>query len=653
MDADFWYIVGRWLGDGWTMRRKSRNNNLSRVVISCNHKYVDYLKERIERCFHCNIARERTATKFHILNKEFATFLEQFGHGASGKFVPQFVIDLPIHLLKSFIDGYLESDGCITQNSWKFSSVSRKLIYGMAQCIMKVYKCPVSVYRCCRPESHVIEGRTVSQKDTYDLVCRFTDHCQGFFENGYVWYLIRSVENTGTMETVYDISVADSHSFVVNNCIVHNCQSISIAGKQNGMTLMCDNCGHKIEITKEIYEKLKHHETYFCPECGHELKLTRSGLFFEALRIIEETKPKVAIAENVKNLTGKKFATQFATVLSSLDYAGYNNYWKVLNAKDYGVPQNRERVFIVSIRKDVDNGRFEFPKGFPLTKRLKDVLEDTVDEKYYLNTGAAENLLKQIIEKYAITDKEPVDGSVNDPHVKTVSNCIKARYDNGISNFKSDGMAVVERCGTDKINMLGMLDMKGAEQVRRVYDTNGIAPTLNTMQGGNRQPKIVVNDTIIDDTQGFDGIRVYDGISPTLRAGRSGLKTCVSQDDKSNADPFIVASRGRYVKDANGTVSTEQKLEPNCTGMSNTLTTVQKDNLVAVPVCDVSGDITYFRVRKLTPRECYRLMDFDDSDFEKACAVNSNTQLYKQAGNSIVVSVPYYIFKELFRAGIL
>ena len=113
--------------------------------------------------------------------------------------------------------------------------------------------------------------------------------------------------------------------------------------------------------------------------------LTRSGLFFKALDVIEYCKPKVAIAENVKNLVGKKFKPQFDIVLDSLDKVGYNNYWKVLNSKDYGIPQNRERVFIVSIRKDIDNELFEFPKPYSLEKRLKDFLEPHVDEKYYLS----------------------------------------------------------------------------------------------------------------------------------------------------------------------------------------------------------------------------------------------------------------------------
>ena len=132
------------------------------------------------------------------------------------------------------------------------------------------------------------------------------------------------------------------------------CQDISIAGLQKGFK---DDDGN----------------------------LTRSGLFFDALRIIEQVQPKIAIAENVKNLVNKSFEKQFEVVLKSLEKAGYNNYWKVLNAKDYGVPQNRERVFIISIRKDVDSGVFQFPQPFTLSKGLKDVLEPNVDEKFYIS----------------------------------------------------------------------------------------------------------------------------------------------------------------------------------------------------------------------------------------------------------------------------
>lgn len=116
---------------------------------------------------------------------------------------------------------------------------------------------------------------------------------------------------------------------------------------------------------------------------------TRSGLLYEVQRLLEKaretsTLPKYLMLENVKNLVGKKFKPQFDEWLAWLDELGYNTYYKVLNAKDYGVPQNRERVFAISIRKDIDNGKFEFPQPFDNGVRLKDILEDNVDEKYYL-----------------------------------------------------------------------------------------------------------------------------------------------------------------------------------------------------------------------------------------------------------------------------
>ena len=147
------------------------------------------------------------------------------------------------------------------------------------------------------------------------------------------------------------------------------CQSLSVAGKLHGFE--------------------------------HNGKKTRSGLFFDALRIIEEAQPKVAICENVKNLTGKRFQNEFKIVLDSLSEAGYNNYWKVLDAQDYGVPQHRERVFVVSIRKDLDKGNFDFPNPIELTKCMDDYLlpDEEVEEKYYKKTEGAMNLIKEFKER--------------------------------------------------------------------------------------------------------------------------------------------------------------------------------------------------------------------------------------------------------------
>ncbi len=127
---------------------------------------------------------------------------------------------------------------------------------------------------------------------------------------------------------------------------------------------------------------------------------TRSGLLYQVQRLLEVAKeegtlPKYLLLENVKNLVGKKFKSQFDNWLFYLDQLGYDTYWEVLNAKNYGIPQNRERVFAVSIRKDL-NQKYEFPKAKVLTKKLADVLEDEVDEKYYLSQDKVNSFIKNL-----------------------------------------------------------------------------------------------------------------------------------------------------------------------------------------------------------------------------------------------------------------
>lgn len=254
------------------------------------------------------------------------------------------------------------------------------------------------------------------------------------------------------------------------------CQDISLAGKQKGMF-------------------------------NDDGTQTRSGLFFEALRIIEATKPKIAIAENVKNLTGKKFKEQFELVLKSLEEAGYSNYWKVLNAKDYGIPQNRERVFIISIRKDIDKG-YEFPEPFPLKLRLKDMLDDEVDESFYISDERTKSLQRDLINKDTLMlDVCQYKREGHPREYNEVSPTLSAR------DYKDP-----------RLIQVGNLDIKGQDIIKRVYSSNGLSPTMDTCSGGSRMPKVLIEGTVIDDTQGFDGTRYYDNVSPSLRASRSGLK---------------------------------------------------------------------------------------------------------------------------------
>lgn len=161
-----------------------------------------------------------------------------------------------------------------------------------------------------------------------------------------------------------DVSAIDAANLPPVDAVVYGfpCQDISIAGTKRGFR---DENGAK----------------------------TRSGLFYDALRIIETTKPRFAIAENVKHLTSASMKPVFDAVLSGLEHAGYNNYWAVLNAADYEIPQDRRRVLIVSIRKDVDNRGFRFPDHVPLKTRMGDFLDDAVPESYYLSDDKLRNVI--------------------------------------------------------------------------------------------------------------------------------------------------------------------------------------------------------------------------------------------------------------------
>ena len=380
-------------------------------------------------------------------------------------------------------------------------------------------------------------------------------------------------------------------------------------------------------------------------------KGTRSGLLYECEKIIEAKKPKYLLLENVKNLVGKKFKPQFDEWLEYLEGLGYTNYWQVLNAKDYGVPQNRERVFVVSILGD--HKPYKFADKIPLDKCIVDILEDEVDEKYYLS--------KEIQKRFKLTNQNKNIIGTTKPDFRTIGQRDLVYDKNGImgalvaTDYKQPKQIA-------EINQLGMLDIKGNEQVRRVYGADGISPTLNTMQGGNRQPKILIPQAtkkgyIEMDLPGVCDLsypnsktrrgRVQEGgkVSPTLTAASQDI-CYIEYKGKQIELPCIGASRGRNPENPSSRIPgepTEQQLEINTKGTSNTITTVQKDNYAIQ---------TDFRIRKLTPRECFRLMGMRDNDIDKIQAAGiSNTQQYKMAGNSIVVNVLEAIFKNLFMEG--
>lgn len=406
---------------------------------------------------------------------------------------------------------------------------------------------------------------------------------------------------------------------------------------------------------------------------------TRSSLLWEVERILTELKEsdspllQILFMENVPAVHNKKNLPDFQKWIQFLEQLGYHSFYHDLNAKDYGVPQSCNRCFMFSFLDDV---RYEFPAPFSLENPLSALLEKEVDEKYYIKAEKAEKLIKDLIAKNILSDTNKSSKSFND---------------NDSIKQKEEKTSFID----SKIKQIGNLverENYANPQVGRVYSSDGISPTLSTMQCGDRQPKVIVKSNIcIDDTQGFEVIpRVYDNITPSLRSQRSGLKT-------------IVATHGEYVEAKAKML--EQQLEHQ--------TTVQKDNLVLENIvindrgfkdkepqisqgyaptlrAEFHGNLpkivervgqisnegsqcgtvfsdqglaptivagshgyanqhiyTAYQIRKLTPLECFRLMGVSDDDALKMMAINSNTQCYKQAGNSIVVDVMIEMFKKL------
>ena len=288
------------------------------------------------------------------------------------------------------------------------------------------------------------------------------------------------------------------------------------------------------EVTDEEFRKLRGKVDIICGGfpcqafsiAGNQLGFedARGTLFYEIARAAEQVKPRYLFLENVRNLLSHDKGKTFARMLKILDELGYDVEWQVLNSKNFGVPQNRERVFIIGHLRGECTYRV-----FPIRGK---------DKK--LNT----------------------DGEVNQ-----------------VGNIgKSDNFG-------------------GNPQVTRVYDINGISPTLNTMQGGGREPKILVREAT---KQGYAVADVGDSIN--------------------FSHPNSKPRRGRVGKN-----------------IANTLLTSDEQGVV----------LSDYKIRKLTPRECWRLQGFPDWAFDKAQAVNSNSQLYKQAGNSVTVNVIEEIAKRL------
>lgn len=395
-----------------------------------------------------------------------------------------------------------------------------------------------------------------------------------------------AIHNEDGSKNLGDITKVDETKLEPFNMICGGspCQDFSVAGKQKGSVWTCKDCGHEYNpLTVHWSERDK------CPCCGsNNIEKTRSSLLVEYLRVIRANKPNFGMYENVKNIVGKQFKDTFKMFTDELDEYGYNVYWKVLNAKDYGIPQNRERVYLIFIKKELDNGKFTYPEPFDNGMRLKDILEENVDEKFYISEDKVQRFLTNLNNEDALLyDACQVKREGKSREYNDFCPTLTAR------DYKDPRLV-----NDNRVKQLGNIVSTGNwdnPQRGRIYSSEGCSPALNCCGGGGLEPKIVQLGNVNPSGKGMNG-NVFDenGLAPTLTTNKGeGNKIAIRQ---------------------------VHKIEP--------------------PI----------RIRKLTPKECFRLMGFSDENFEAAEKMVSNSQLYKQAGNSIVVDVLYYILVELYKA---
>lgn len=337
------YLIGRWLGDGWTVThpRAGRANSIARRVHWCcaPHEASALEEAFADAGLRPTRSAERTVVKYIVQAAELADLLDQFGKGASGKYLPEWVHQMPIGWQAELLRGWLDSDGDVKRDGTvNGTSVSKALVIGMARLARFVYGKPVSIHEGGAGGGCVIEGRAVNSLPWWNVrISPGSPKASFMDEDGTAWVPVRSARPTDTLGRVYNIGVREDESYMADGVVVHNCQDVSLAGRRAGMT-----------------------------------EGTRSNLWGAMRSAVEIIRPTYVVAENVRGLLSAHAESAsdmepgpgllgdrsgghlraLGRVLGDLADLGYDTQWCGLRASDVGAPHHRFRVFILATRRD-------------------------------------------------------------------------------------------------------------------------------------------------------------------------------------------------------------------------------------------------------------------------------------------------------------
>lgn len=370
---------------------------------------------------------------------------------------------------------------------------------------------------------------------------------------------------------------------------------------------------------------------------------TRSSLLWEVERLLKECNelPQILLMENVPMVHSSENIKDFEKWLLFLESLGYKNYWKDLNAKNYGIPQNRDRCYMISLLNS--NCDYTFPQPIKLKLRLKDMLEEKVDDKYFLS----DKMIKYLTNPLAMNGGRKKVFMRNFNTNKEIASTITCAAgnrppDNYILVKEATQKGYVEAYEGDGIYIDRPHQKRGVVQKDMIQTIKCNCNDVGVVVLGNYSPSKHNASRIVDNS----------GIAPTVMENHGTVTATVDKNLWSQSQMKMITNDGNVKRYINSDIVDEfkegqaadisfpngynkaKRVHNECPAINGTTT---ESSFI------VKNDL---RIRKLTPKECWRLMGFSDDDFDKAEKINSNTQLYKQAGNSIVVNVLMAIFKQ-------
>lgn len=580
---EIWWIIGRYIADGWRVRRQDRPRG-GRIVFAVSDKKREEFEHRLsEANLHGTYTEERTCGKYHVCNNQLYEYLGIFEEYAYGKRIPREALCLPREKAEYFYNGYMSGDG--RNDKEEATSTSAAVILGMCIIAQRLEKPVPAVYYTKRDSKCTIEGRECKQRDTYTF--RISNKSvKGYYRGRYVCRKLYQPTESDQYETVYNLSVEEDESYIANGAIVHNCQDISVAGKQLGF------------------------------------QGNRSSLFFRVMYLIgqleEENRPTYLFIENVKNLLSVNGGWDFARLLIEMDRGGYDAEWQVLNSKDFGVPQNRERCFIIGHLR----GR-SAAEIFPVKGTNRENIVSIIGHR----DGFRRNT--QVFDQEGITEALDtgqeggrghhvalpcfVDLSYQGIELTEKARCLQARYNKGVSNHKAETSGVVIPVLTPDRTEKRQNGRRFKENGEPMFtltsqDRHGIATSISPIGG-------VYTEVSPEFYRG-----VYEDCFRCLKASTHDSGVALKLQNIPVSREHVLTRPGMFVKIS--------------------------DELTIYAVWYEKYQC-YIAIRKLTPKECFRLQGWTDEYFEKAAFVNSDSQLYKQAGNGVTVNVIEAIAKQL------